>query len=68
MANAREFRKTVKTVSRNFEKYTQAMETDVQLLITCMLEVIEMKIIALGRLLKLKLCIRNVRSIAGLEC
>lgn len=68
MANARDFRKTVKSVSRNFEKYTQAMESDVQLLITGMLESIEMKIMALQRLLKLKLCIRNVRSVAGLEC
>lgn len=64
---SKDFRKTVQTVSSNFQKYTDAMEADVQLLITSMLEVIESKIISLRKLLKLKLCIKKVKSVAGLE-
>lgn len=64
---SKDFRKTVQTVSTNFQKYTDAMEADVQLLITSMLEVIESKIISLRKLLKLKICIKKVKSVAGLE-
>lgn len=64
---SKDFRKTVQTVSSNFQQYTDAMEADVQLLITSMLEVIESKIISLRKLLKLKLCIKKVKSVAGLE-
>lgn len=64
---SKDFKQTIKNVSRNFRKYTQAMESDIQMLIASMLDIIETKISTLRKLLKLKLCIKNVRNIARLE-
>ncbi|XP_076253293.1 uncharacterized protein LOC143191798 isoform X1 [Rhynchophorus ferrugineus] len=65
--SSRKFRRNVKAVSKNLADHTKAMEGDLQLLINSMLEIIQSKLVALRKLVKLKICIRNVKCMDSLE-
>ncbi|KAL1505642.1 hypothetical protein ABEB36_005161 [Hypothenemus hampei] len=62
--SSRALKKNIKVVSKNFEKYTEAMEEDLEVLITSILAIIEAKIGSLHKLLKLKMYIKKAKSIA----
>ncbi|CAG9762992.1 unnamed protein product [Ceutorhynchus assimilis] len=59
---SKEFKQTAKTVRTNFQKHARAMDSDIQMLIHSLLDVIDSKIVALKKLLKLRAYIHNIAA------